>query len=121
MLKKLLLAALTSFLILFSPIGDSQEQVTKNIPTDLRVNCTDVKTALDKIHKEYREDIVFISDYDVDEHTQVAVFWNKRTRTFSVLEIMPVQISKDKKQQLACFVGWGTVNLDMRIFMDRLL
>jgi len=84
------------------------------------MKCSSIEYAVNLIEKEYGEFPVLVSDYDPEDNSQDILFWNKRTKTFSMIEMrMAKQADGKTEKQMACMIATGTMKFDLKALADR--
>lgn len=99
----------------------SDESKSPSIETELDVPCAPFSYAMNLVQNEWREIPVLISDYDEKSHQQIAIFWSKRTRTYTIIKIMKVNLGNGKpSEEMACMIDSGVMTFNLRALADRL-
>lgn len=119
MLKKFLLAVLLmGFSLIATPIDNGW---STTIP--LETVCEPIQKTMNNAYHKYGEVMVLMGEYDPDDKSQDVLLWNKKTKTYTLIEVRPVKYKgldgKEHKDSLACILSTGIMKFDLRALADQ--
>jgi hypothetical protein len=119
MLRKIIASIVLVTSVMFVPSSISiADGPPPAIIVPYKATCNDPLFVINYLKNHFGENLVFASDVDDEDRTQVALFWNKRSRTFTLVELTVVQNENNEKRAVACILTSGKTDLDWKVLAD---
>jgi hypothetical protein len=76
---------------------------------------TDIQRSLNDLYGKFEERLVFHTIVDEDDKSQIALFYNKEEKTYSLLKMTHAENDEGVKVPVVCIMSLGKMELDWKV------